>query len=168
MMCNLFVGTGTSIEVNSLGTFFSQYHKETAPPVLLGSVKTNIDHTESAAGEAGLIKVLLMMKHGQIVPSLHVKKDKSNLNLKISLDKYGFDIALEFQNGIQITRVIGSYARIPLVSEDLTVMLLSSRITGSRLPCKFMKIWAQRPKPKRTKSTGKRLNCKASVKESII
>ena len=99
MSCNSFVGTGTSIgdptEVNSLGTFFSQYHNEYAPPVLLGSVKTNIGHTESAAGVAGLIKVLLMMKHGQIVPSLHVKKDKSNLNPKINLDKYGFDIALE-------------------------------------------------------------------------
>ena len=35
-----------------------------------------------------------MMKNGQIVPSLHVKKDKSNLNPKIKLDEYGFDIAL--------------------------------------------------------------------------
>ena len=96
-----FAGTGTSIgdptEVNSLGNFFSQYHRhnKSVPPVLIGSVKTNIGHTESAAGVAGLIKVLLMMKHGRIVPSLHVKKDKSNLNPKIDLDKYGFDIALD-------------------------------------------------------------------------
>ena len=98
-ICYLFVGTGTAIgdptEVNSLGTFFAQYYNEEAPPVLLGSVKTNIGHTESAAGVAGLIKVLLMMKHGQIVPSLHLKKDKSNLNPKIKLDEYGFDIALD-------------------------------------------------------------------------
>ena len=61
----------------------------------IGSVKTNIGHTESAAGVAALIKVLLMMKNGKIVPSLHVKKDKSNLNKKIKLDEYGLDIALD-------------------------------------------------------------------------
>ncbi|MEW8547359.1 MAG: hypothetical protein AB2693_27945, partial [Candidatus Thiodiazotropha sp.] len=82
--------------MNSLGSYFSTYNKnkEGASPLLIGSVKTNIGHTESAAGVAGLIKVLLMIKHGKIVPSLHVKKDKSNLNPKIDLDKYGLDIAL--------------------------------------------------------------------------
>ena len=96
----LFSGTGTAIgdptEVNSLGGFFSQYlnGQSDDSKVLIGSVKTNIGHTESAAGVAGVIKVLLMMKHGKIVPSLHVKKDKSNLNPKIDLDKYSFDIAL--------------------------------------------------------------------------
>lgn len=63
--------------------------------ILIGSVKTNIGHTESAAGVAALIKVLLMMKHEKIVPSLHVKKDKSNINKKLKLEEYGLDIALE-------------------------------------------------------------------------
>ena len=99
-----FAGTGTSIgdptEVNSLGSYFSTYNKTKtdSSPLLIGSVKTNIGHTESAAGVAGLIKVLLMMKHGKIVPSLHVKKDKSNLNPKIDLNKYGLDIALDVSN----------------------------------------------------------------------
>lgn len=62
--------------------------------ILIGSVKTNIGHTESAAGVAALIKVLLMMQNGKIVPSLHIKKDKSNLNKKIKLDEYGLDIAM--------------------------------------------------------------------------
>ena len=63
--------------------------------MLIGSVKTNIGHTESAAGIAGLIKVLLMMKYGKLVPSLHLKSDKSNLNPEISLDQYDMDISLD-------------------------------------------------------------------------
>ena len=73
----------------------NKYIVDPTDRILIGSVKTNIGHTESAAGVAALIKVLLMMKNGQVVPSLHLKKDKSNLNKKIKLDEYGLDVALD-------------------------------------------------------------------------
>ncbi|XP_045199576.2 uncharacterized protein LOC123553904 [Mercenaria mercenaria] len=66
--------------------------------ILIGSVKTNIGHLESAAGVAGLIKVLLMMKYCKFVPSLHVKRDKSNLNRNINFNEYGLDVALEVKD----------------------------------------------------------------------
>jgi acyl transferase domain-containing protein/acyl carrier protein len=65
-------GTGTKlgdpIEIAALSKAFSGLpHGACA----LGSVKSNIGHCEAAAGIAGLTKVLLQMRHRQIVPSLH-------------------------------------------------------------------------------------------------
>lgn len=86
--CAFFPGTGTPvgdpIEANSLGTFFGTDGSRR----FIGSVKTNIGHLESAAGIAGLIKVLLMMKNGTIVPSLHF----SSPNPLIDFDKYNFKV----------------------------------------------------------------------------
>ncbi|VDH90996.1 Hypothetical predicted protein, partial [Mytilus galloprovincialis] len=80
-------GTGTPvgdpIEANALGNFFGHNDHQ---QVYIASVKTNIGHLESAAGAAGLIKVLLMMKHQTIVPSLHFKKSNKMIDFK----KYQF------------------------------------------------------------------------------
>jgi polyketide synthase PksN len=67
-------GTGTSlgdpIEISGLTQAFSQYTQE-RQYCAIGSAKSNIGHLESAAGIAGVTKVLLQMKHGLLVPSLH-------------------------------------------------------------------------------------------------
>ena len=101
----VITGTGTPagdpVETNTLGRFFHQARDTTSSKtekLLIGSVKTNIGHTESAAGVAGLIKVLLMMRYGKMVPSLHIKKDKSNLNPAIRLNEYNLDIAVSVQD----------------------------------------------------------------------
>ncbi|EPY00901.1 type I polyketide synthase [Magnetospirillum fulvum] len=66
-------GTGTAlgdpIEVNALQQVFGQ--RPPGRPLLLGSVKTNIGHTEAAAGIAGLIKLILALRHQTIPASLH-------------------------------------------------------------------------------------------------
>ncbi|MFF4602688.1 SDR family NAD(P)-dependent oxidoreductase [Streptomyces sp. NPDC001339] len=47
----------------------------------LGSIKTNLGHTQFAAGVAGIFKVLLGMRHGQIPASLHVEQPNEALPL---------------------------------------------------------------------------------------
>jgi acyl transferase domain-containing protein/acyl-CoA synthetase (AMP-forming)/AMP-acid ligase II len=68
-------GTGTElgdpIEINGLHRAFSADTQD-AGFCAIGSVKSNIGHCESAAGMAGLTKVVLQMKHAKLVPSLHV------------------------------------------------------------------------------------------------
>ncbi|NWQ62859.1 AFT91 synthase, partial [Neopipo cinnamomea] len=77
-------GTGTAagdpVEAESLGSVIGKNRSSRASILKIGSVKGNIGHTESAAGAAGLIKVLLMMHHGKIVPSLHYSKEMSSID----------------------------------------------------------------------------------------
>ncbi|GLW18808.1 hypothetical protein Stsp01_55510 [Streptomyces sp. NBRC 13847] len=67
-------GTGTKvgdpIEAASLGAAFGTDPRRSTP-LPVGSVKTNIGHLEGAAGIAGLLKVVLCVAHGHLVPSLN-------------------------------------------------------------------------------------------------
>ncbi len=84
-------GTGTKvgdpIEANALGAVFGK-HRQPGNNCLIGSVKTNIGHTETAAGIAGIIKVALALKHKQIPPSLHFNTPNDAIafeNLKLQV-----------------------------------------------------------------------------------
>ncbi|MBO0856872.1 MAG: SDR family NAD(P)-dependent oxidoreductase [Chloracidobacterium sp.] len=78
-------GTGTKlgdpIEVQALTEAFRKRTKREGY-CAIGSVKTNIGHTLTAAGIAGLIKVLLCLREKKLVPSLHVEKENEYLGLK--------------------------------------------------------------------------------------
>ncbi|WP_454199269.1 beta-ketoacyl synthase N-terminal-like domain-containing protein [Nocardia sp. Marseille-Q1738] len=67
-------GTGTAVgDRAELSALAEVYGTGRAPdaPLTVGSIKTNIGHTEAAAGMAGLVKVALALSHGRIPRSLH-------------------------------------------------------------------------------------------------
>lgn len=61
---------GDPIEVEALAEVFAS-HRPKNQPLVLGAVKSNIGHSEAAAGIAGLIKVILCLQHKTIPPQLH-------------------------------------------------------------------------------------------------
>lgn len=61
---------GDPIEITTLGEVLCA-GRTSDQPLLVGSVKTNIGHTEGAAGVAGLIKTALCLSNGMIPPNLH-------------------------------------------------------------------------------------------------
>lgn len=75
-------GTGTKlgdpIELEALTESFEKY-TERRQFCAIGSVKTNIGHTLPAAGIAGLIKVVLSLKHQSLPPSLHCDRENEHI-----------------------------------------------------------------------------------------
>ena len=80
-------GTGTElgdpIEVEVLDSVYGQ-REDQDHPIYVGAVKSNIGHTEAAAGLMGLIKILKMFEYEQILGNSHLKKLNPKINLKKS------------------------------------------------------------------------------------
>ncbi|MGJ7908147.1 beta-ketoacyl synthase N-terminal-like domain-containing protein, partial [Actinopolyspora sp. H202] len=85
-------GTGTPAgdpaELTALGT---AYRKQGGDRLRIGSVKTNIGHTEAAAGVCGLVKTVWALREGVLPPSLHFRTPRED----VDFDELGLRIVTE-------------------------------------------------------------------------
>lgn len=142
-------GTGTAagdpIELGAISDVIAR-HRGTAEPLLVGSVKTNIGHTEGAAGLAGLAKAVLILKHRQVPPSLHCHEP----NPAIDWQGGGLRIATEQAPlpaesaavGVSSFGVGGSNAHVVLGPAPAAAAQPAGAAEGAALPCLMLPLSA--------------------------
>ena len=85
-------GTGTkvgdAIEVDALSRVFNRVSK---PPLVIGSVKSNVGHSEAASAISSVIKSILAIERGQIPPTHGLK----NINPKLKVEERNISIPTE-------------------------------------------------------------------------
>jgi polyketide synthase PksM len=112
-------GTGTElgdpIELNGLSQAF-RHDTQDLQFCALGSVKSNIGHLEAAAGIAGVTKVLLGMRHGQLPPTLHARQPNPNLDFGGSPFKLQHELGEWKRPRVLVDGKVREYPRIAGIS----------------------------------------------------
>lgn len=119
---------GDAIELKALNRVFKQYTNKEGY-CAIGSIKANIGHTTMASGVISIIKVLLMLKHKQLIPQINFNE----LNTQIDLSSSPFYINTKIRewetNGNQPRRAaVSSFG----ISGTNCHMVFEENLTPSR------------------------------------
>jgi phthiocerol/phenolphthiocerol synthesis type-I polyketide synthase B len=129
-------GTGTRagdpIELGALGSVLGEGRPE-GQKVFVGSIKTNLGHTEGAAGIAGLIKAALVLHHGRIPASLNCNTlnpavDWANTPLEIVRQSTSW-VGEKRLAGVSAFGIAGSNAHVVLESTPAKVAIAQAPST---------------------------------------
>ncbi|KAL4786915.1 hypothetical protein BJX76DRAFT_364738 [Aspergillus varians] len=85
--------TGDPIEAGAIAAVFQSHRRTENEALRIGSVKTNIGHTEATSGLAGVIKVVLAMEMGALPPSINFEKP----NPRLTLDEWRLKVVTELE-----------------------------------------------------------------------
>lgn len=85
--------TGDPIEAGAIASVFQSHRRSKEEALRIGSVKTNIGHTEATSGLAGVIKVVLAMEKGVLPPSINFEKP----NPQLALDDWRLKVVTELE-----------------------------------------------------------------------
>jgi len=128
-------GTGTPlgdpIEVEALGEVYGEVRSED-DPLLLGSVKPSIGHLESAAGTAGLIKLIMALRHGEIPP----QRSFARPNTRIDWDRIPVRVVDELQRwpGPVNAPRIGAVSSFGFSGTNVHIVVEAEPLAGAGAP----------------------------------
>ena len=131
-------GTGTAvgdpIEINAVSRVYSK-NRASDRPLLVGSVKTNLGHLESAAGIAGFIKAVLVLQQGVIPKHLHFNNPNPSIDWNsIPVEITSSQMDLPPRNGRPRIAGVNSFGisgtNAHIVVEEYPVTEESSNVNG--------------------------------------